>query len=288
MQLKSLRLFLAVVETGSFVAAAERLHTVQSNVTAHIKKLETELGVQLVERNAPVRPTSAGRALEGYAQGILRQHDEAIAFFKGSVPPSGELRIGSMETTAALRLPPLLNTFHAAYPLVRIALTVGPTAELRDGLLAGRFDCIFMAGRLVHRQFFLQKAFSERLVLVSARPLQRLPDPELLASSSFLAFRQGCSYRQRIEVLLNHCGVSATRIAEFGSLDAMLGCVAAGMGYALLPAAVIEAQKYRFDIHMLEIPEEIANIDTYFVANETQTWTPAIHSLHRLLNGECA
>lgn len=119
MQLKSLRLFMAVAETGSFVAAAKQLYTVQSNVTAHIKKLEEELGVQLIQRAGRVRPTSAGLALVAYAERMLTAHDEAVSLFKGQDKTSGRLRIGAMETTTALRLPPLLAAYHAAQPGVR-------------------------------------------------------------------------------------------------------------------------------------------------------------------------
>src|SRR5258708_2089023 len=108
MQLKSLRMFLAVCDSGSFGAAAQQLHTVQSNVTAHVKKLEDEAGVQLLERSAPVHATPAGRLLEQYARRMLADHDEALALLQGSSRAAGALRIGSMETTAALRLPPLL------------------------------------------------------------------------------------------------------------------------------------------------------------------------------------
>src|SRR5256885_1679381 len=76
MQLKSLRMFLAVCDSGSFGAAAQQLHTVQSNVTAHVKKLEDEAGVQLLERSAPVHATPAGRLLEQYARRMLADRSE--------------------------------------------------------------------------------------------------------------------------------------------------------------------------------------------------------------------
>lgn len=278
MQFKSLRIFLTVAETGSFVAAAERLHTVQSNVTAHIKKLETELGAQLVDRNGRTRLTSAGHALRDYADRILRAHDEALSLFKGRRSPGGTLRIGAMETTTALRLPPILAAFHARHPEVEIKLTTGPTADLSAGLLEGGFDCVFIAGKLEHRRFHLFKAFTEQLVLVASEPLAEMPPSEQLLSTTFLAFRQGCSYRQRIELLLSSCGISAARIIEFGSLDAILGCVAAGMGYAVLPKSTIDTQRHRFDIHSLELPESVAIVDTYFAAAEPETWTPALAS----------
>lgn len=124
--------------------------------------------------------------------------------------------------------------------------------------MEGRFDCVFVSGYLERSRFHLRKAFAERLVLVSAEPLEAMPPAERLLCSTFLAFRQGCSYRQRIELLFAASGISAARIMEFGTLDAILACVAAGMGYALLPAATVEAQKYRFSIHSLELPDVIA------------------------------
>lgn len=276
MQLKSLRLFKAVAETGSFVAAAERLHTVQSNVTAHIKKLEEEVSAQLVHRNGPARLTSAGLALLEYAERMLSAHDEALALFKGGEAAWGRLRIGAMETTTALRLPPILATFHARHPEVHIELQTGPSADLVQLLLEGQVDCIFVAGRLEHRRFHQLKVFNEQLVLVGPAPMTAMPTAEKLLASAFLAFRQGCSYRQRIELLLSSFGVSAARVFEFGTLDAMLGCVSAGMGYTLLPRATVEAHRHRFDIHFLELPQPIAEVDTYFAAAAPATWTPAL------------
>lgn len=276
MQLKSLRLFMAVVETGSFVAAAERLHTVQSNVTAHVKKLEEELGVQLIDRKGRARPTSAGHALADHAERILAAHDEAVALFQGDAAPRGRLRIGAMETTMALRLPPLLADFHARHPEVDIELQAGPTADLVAGLSEGHLDGAFVAGRIEDRRFHQLRAFRERLVLVAAEPLSAMPATETLLATPFLAFRQGCSYRQRIELLLSAHGVSATRLFEFGSLDAILGGVAAGMGYAILPQATVDAHRHRFDIHCLALPAPIAEVDTYFAAPPRDTWTPAL------------
>ncbi|SDU30217.1 LysR substrate-binding domain-containing protein [Halopseudomonas salegens] len=276
MQLRSLQVLLAVAETGSFVAAASRLHTVQSNITAHIKKLETELDTLLVTRGNRAALTPAGFLLKGYAERMTAAHDEAVLLLRGKNTPLGQLRIGAMETTTAFRLPPLLAAFHKAYPAIELKLTTGPTADLTTGLIEGRFDCVFIAGKLNHPGIENTRAFVEELVLVTDKPLDRLPTSAEWFSSSFLAFRQGCSYRQRIELLLSAAGVSATRIIDFGTLDAMLGCVAAGMGYALLPRSTVAAQSHRFDVHWVEIPREIALIDTYFATPPEHSWTPAL------------
>ena len=231
MQLKSLRMFLDVAETGSFVASAERQNTVQSNVTAHVKKLEEELGARLFHRKNKARLTTAGRTLVDYARRMLQTHDDALGLFNGEAGKSSRLRLGSMETTAAVRLPPVLANFHHRYPEVDMTIETCPSAELLSRLLEGVLDGIFIAGRPEHGNLFIKKAFTERLVLVGSKPFSRLPTPEQLIETTFLAFRQGCSYRQRIELLLASYGVTSAKIFDFGSIDGILGCVAAGMGY---------------------------------------------------------
>ncbi|CAB5684087.1 HTH-type transcriptional regulator gltR [Delftia tsuruhatensis] len=286
MQLKSLRMFLAVCDSGSFGAAAQQLHTVQSNVTAHVKKLEDEAGVQLIERSAPVHATPAGRLLERYARRMLADHDESLALLQGSARAAGALRIGSMETTAALRLPPLLARLHQAQPGLDLELRTATTAELLADLLAGRLDCAFVSGMPPQSRLQGWKVFEEELVLVTAFALQRFPDAAQLSAMPFLAFRQGCSYRQRIELLLAARGVAA-RIMEMGSLDAILGCVAAGMGYGLLPRSVVQAQQHRFGVHITALPgalaREVAHVETWFAVPARTGWSPALHACVGLL-----
>lgn len=289
MQLKSLRMFLAVCDSGSFGAAAQQLHTVQSNVTAHVKKLEDEAGVQLLERSAPVHATPAGRLLERYARRMLADHDEALALLQGSARAAGALRIGSMETTAALRLPPLLARLHQAQPGLDLELRTATTAELLADLLAGRLDCAFVSGMPPQSRLQGWRVFEEELVLVTAFALPRFPDAAQLSAMPFLAFRQGCSYRQRIELLLAARGVAA-RIMEMGSLDAILGCVAAGMGYGLLPRSVVQAQQHRFGVHLTALPgalaREVAHVETWFAVPARAGWSPALHACVEVLGIE--
>ena len=288
MQLKSLRMFLDLAETGSFVATAERRHTVQSNVTAHVKKLEEELGVQLFHRKNKVQLTTAGRTLSDYAKRMLQAHDDALGLFNGEQGKSSQLRLGSMETTAAIRLPPILASFHRQYPEVELTLKTSPSAELLSQLLEGELDGVFVANRPEHKNLLIKKVFRERLVLVGPDPFDQFPSPEQLIEATFLAFRQGCSYRQRIELLLASYGMSSGKLFEFGSIDGILGCVAAGMGYTVMPLSTVEAHRQRFSIGCHALPPAIAELDTYFITAKTDTWTPAltefVNSLNELTN----
>lgn len=287
MQLRSLHILVAVCDSGGFGAAAQRLHTVQSNVTAHIQKLEDELGVQLIERGPPVRPTTAGLQLLPYAQRMLQTHDEACALFAAHAQPTGVLRIGAMETTAALRLPPVLAEVHRDCPQLQLQLRTAPSAPLLELLAAGELDCALVAGAPVDARWQAWPVFEEELVLVSAQRLGAWPAPAQWQGQPFLVFRQGCSYRQRVELLLHEMGVSAARMMELGSLDAILGCVAAGMGWALMPQAVVQAQQHRFGVHMRRLPAplrpRLAQVQTFWVAGARAGWSPGLQALAQRL-----
>ena len=131
MDLAGLRVVKAVADTGSVSRAAEALNCVQSNVTARIKRLEEDLGVDLFLRlSRGMEPTPAGRVLSGYADRVLRlvaQARDAVAEAAGR---GGRLAVGSMESTAAVRLPPVLARFHRDHPDVELTITPGPTETL--------------------------------------------------------------------------------------------------------------------------------------------------------------
>jgi DNA-binding transcriptional LysR family regulator len=283
MELKSLRLFLEAAESGSFVAAAERANTVQSNVTAHIKKLESELNTQLFERKGGIRLTGAGTTLLDHARKILSSHDDVLGLFQQQHSANSRLRIASMETTTAIRLPAILAAFYQRYPQVDLTVETSPSAQLVERLIKGEADGIFVAGETRHSQFYHQKVFSEQLVLVGPGEFTHIPAAEELLESAFLSFRQGCSYRQRIELFLASQGIHSTRIFEFGSIDGMLGCVAGGMGYALMPLSVVLSHQGRFNIGYQEIADDIALVDTYFSTGNPQSWSPALKQFVELL-----
>lgn len=276
MLIRSLEIFRAVVDTGSFSAAAERLHTVQSNVTAHIKKLETELDARLLERRTPVVPTPAGRQLLSYARRIVALHDDAVARFHPQAEPAGELRLGSMETTAAVHLPGLLSTFSRRWPHLAVHLRTGTSSALIEAVRAGQLDAAFVTGEKVGEDVLLRPVFEERLVLVSNRPLDAMPDRATLAQTAFLAFRQGCGYRHSIEKLFAEQRVPAPRIHEFGSLDAIVGCVAAGMGLALLPESTVRQYRQRFELHTLTLPASFADVTTQLATLPRPSWSRAL------------
>ena len=87
-----------------------------------------------------------------------------------------------------------------------------------------------------------------------------------------------------MELFLSSSGVATSNVFEFGSIDGILGCVAAGMGYTLMPLSCVEAHCHRFDIGYVEIPASIAEVDTYFATADPKTWTPALTRFSAILD----
>jgi DNA-binding transcriptional LysR family regulator len=194
MDAADLKVFEAVARLGGMSRAAAELHTVQSNVTARIRALEARLGTPLFQRHSRgVALTAAGRRLLPYALRVQRLLEEARRAAVDDGRPRGALAIGSLETTAALRLAPLLSAYVAAYPLVDLALRTGTTSELIEEVLEQRVEGAFVCGPVSHPELAQEVVFREELALLTAPGVssldQLLGQPEV----KIIVLRAGCS-----------------------------------------------------------------------------------------------
>src|SRR6476469_1822103 len=138
MELNDIRTFAAVARPGGIPPRGEELNTVQSNVTQRVKALEAEIGTPLFDRHIRgMTLTGAGRRLLPYAQRMTALSREAVLAARDDGEPKGPLAIGSMETTAAVRLPALLAEFHRRFPAVRLSVRTATTADLMTAVLDG-------------------------------------------------------------------------------------------------------------------------------------------------------
>jgi DNA-binding transcriptional LysR family regulator len=261
-----LRVFEAVARLGGMNRAAAELNTVQSNVTARVKALEEELEQKLFERHSRgVTPTAAGRRLLPYAQRVAQLLDEAKRATMDDGKPKGTLAIGSLETTAALRLSPLLTQFAEAYPAVDLMLRTGTTAELIEAVLQRQVEGAFVCGPVDHPDLQETTIFREELVVLSSPAFRTLEEVLARRDLKIVVLRLGCSYRQRLEEVLTRRGVVGLRKMEFGTLESIVACVAAGLGITLLPRSLIGPvwRDGRMAIHALPAAE--SRVETQFI-----------------------
>ena len=263
-----LAVFAAAAKTGGITRAAETLHTVQSNVTQRIRRLEAELGVPLFNRHARgVTLTSAGAQLLPYAERSGRLLTEAKQAAADGTTARGRIAIGALESATAVRLPPVLAAYGAACPDVDIEIDTGTTAALVDAVLARRLEAAFVAGTVSHPELLAVPMVEEELVVVTAPWVDELDDLDAAGAPplKLIVFRAGCSYRTRLETLLAERGIVNARRLEFGTLDGIIGCVGAGIGITMLPRIVVTkaAREDRVALHRL--PADAARIETVLI-----------------------
>lgn len=287
MELRHLRIFCAAAEYGSFTAAADKVHTVQSNVTMRVKELEAELQQQLfVRQKSGIVLTSAGQTFLGYARRILQLADEGRNALLDTITPTGHLRLGSMETTAAIRLPQVLTKYRQMCPQVQLSLVTGTTVELIKAVESHRLDGAFVGGFHQNAALAQEEVFEEELVLVSSREFSSLASLiETMPQQTVLVFRTGCFYRSTLEHWFYQAGLVPNQILELGTLDGILSCVAAGMGVTLLPRTVAENYGVRQEICYHQLPPEFANVKTVFIRRQDTVATPALLAFIGLARG---
>jgi len=266
MDATDLKVFEAVARHGSMNRAATELNTVQSNVTARVRALEVELGVLLFQRHARgVKITPAGRRMLPFSARISKLLSDAKTAARDDGVPDGVLEVGTLETTAALRLPSVLATFTKAFPKVRPVVTTGTTCSLINDVVECRLEGAFVAGPVDHPDLQQESVFREELVLVTPRSIRSIEDLPSITELKTIVFRIGCSYRTRLDNLLNRAGILAAQPLEFGSIEAILGCVASGVGITLLPKGIVAAAWRDGRVAVHELPPEFAEVQTVFI-----------------------
>jgi LysR family transcriptional regulator, cell division regulator len=279
MDAADLKVFEAVARLGGMNRAAVELNTVQSNITARIQALEADIGSMLLERHSRgVTLTQAGQRLLPYADKVARLLDDARRAARDDGAPRGVLTIGSLETTAALRLTPLLTRYATDNPAVDLVLRTGTTCELVGDTLGQRGDGAFVCGPVAHPELEEQVMFREELVLLAAPGVASLSAALTTGEVRLVVLRAGCSYRQMLQTLLVRRGIVVQRLLEFGTLEAIFGCITAGLGITLLPRALVGGVCDAGRVSMHALPPEDAMVETVFIRRRDRFTSSALHA----------
>ncbi|MFM9888868.1 MAG: LysR substrate-binding domain-containing protein [Burkholderiales bacterium] len=265
MDLAALTIFKSVVDHGGVNKAAAKLHRVPSNVTTRIKQLEEQLGAKLFLRVGRRLTLSAeGKLLLPFADQLLRLSSEAEAALRNG-KPRGTLRIGALESTAASRLPPVLSRYHELYPDVQIELVTGTSGALVSHVHKQDVEAAFVAEPFNADDLDTQTVFVEELVLITPKSFDPIRSAKDIGNRTVIAFSAGCSYRQRLEAWLGSSKVLPDRVIEFQSYHAIIACVAAGSGIAIVPRAVLELTSAAHNVMMTALPANVAKARTQLV-----------------------
>jgi DNA-binding transcriptional LysR family regulator len=244
MDLRQLAALVAVADTGTFSAAADQLHTVQSNVSTHVARLERELGVTLVDRQQG-RLTEEGEVVVARARRVAGELDALVAdvaSLRDEV--AGSVRMGIIGTTGRWLMPHLLTGVEEAHPKVRVGVLEGNTTALIPHLVGGRLDLAIVNLPVVDPDVSVDLLFEEDLLLVapSGHPLAATTSEITmaeLADHELLLPPPGASIRVDLDAAAAESGVGLRAKAELDGMRLMASLTLEGYGAAVLPSSAV-------------------------------------------------
>lgn len=243
-----LRSFAAIVDTGSFTLAAERLAMTQSTISQQLARLEESLGAVLVDRTArPIKSTPAGERLLGYARRILALQEEAQAAL-GDPAGTAPIRIGVPEDIVSSEMAQVFHDFTRRHREVHLDVTAGLSRDLTRSYRAGEFDILVAKEPTASPD--CRATFPEALAwFESAEAPQAWPNPVPL-----VAFPPGGLYREAMFERIEHERLRWYIAFSGSSLHNVLVAVEAGLGLSLLPRAAAGGYRVRQYAHFPEEP----------------------------------
>jgi len=241
-EIRQLRAFVAIAESGTFTAGALRVHVTQAAISMQIRQLETEIGAKVFVR-APrhVILTEAGEQLLRRARHILREHDAAldeIAELAGA--ERGRLRIGSASAMVLTeQLPSILKELRKQHPAADIAVTSGTSEVLVDQILAGEVDIAFVSLPVDVRGIKTERLSEDQLVAIASPQhklaKQRTISAYTLAGERLILGERGGNTRRLIDQFFAQAGVSLRVAMELSRQQAIKRMVEEDMGVGIVP-----------------------------------------------------
>ncbi|MFK7697400.1 LysR family transcriptional regulator [Paenibacillus sp. HJGM_3] len=244
MDIRTIKTFQTIVRLGSFQRAAEDLLYGQSTITMHVQKLESDLGIKLLERGKKLQLTEAGRLFHQQADLLLKDYDHLHAMMTELLQgEAGQIRIGAMEPTASYRLPHIIGPFLREHPKVQISVQINNTTVLGQMLADGLIDLAICSTPETGVDHSFEPLFSEELrLLVPTTHKLASKDPVFLQdlqNERLLMTTGVCPYRKKLESALLEKGGSPYAGMEIGSMSALKFYVQAQFGIAVVPVITV-------------------------------------------------
>jgi DNA-binding transcriptional LysR family regulator len=286
MDSNDLRIFIAVAQEGSVTRAAQRLGYVQSNITARIQYLESELNTQLFYRQQGMKITSSGEKLLPRAAQILHQLDEIKSGISDSGEPIGRLSIGANYTVSSLHLPKLLSQYHKAYPEIDLTLETSNSEDLIDKVLHFQLDGAFVKSQSLDDVNIVKELTSEEeLVLIASPQYNNIQE---VCANTFLMKLKGCSNRSQLEAWFKYENISPVRYIELNTLDSIIEGVIEGLGVSFVPQSSIREFEQKGRIKSFPIPSEFSSTTAYFIRHKNCVMTSGLTKFIEMIKNETA
>ncbi|EHR1564113.1 tricarballylate utilization LysR family transcriptional regulator TcuR [Salmonella enterica] len=244
MELRQLRYFVRIIETGSMGSAAQDLDIGVSALSQQMSRLENELAIRLLQRTSRgVTPTNAGLAFYSQAQLALRHADDAILAAR-EARLSGHVSVGMAPSTASILGIPFLHAMQENYADVRLHVVESLSGNLERMINTRQIDLavVFQKDKIL--RWSARPILEEQLFLIGSHALlAALPDnpitPEQLADIPLIMPSQGHGLRGRLDAVCQEHALNVEIVAEIDGLALLMRAVRDGLGATLQPGAAI-------------------------------------------------
>lgn len=290
MDIRRLEVFRKVVELKSFTKAAEAALLSQPTVSEHIRNLEEELGLKLVDRlGREAAATPVGRLLYNYAVRMTQLQQEAlqaVARFNGAL--SGEVRIGASSLPGAYILPRLIGSFCRQHPEVKPIVQISGSRGIAAKIMEGEVDLGLVGAIWNERGLEWTGLFADTLVLAVPpdHPLAARKSVALgeLANYPCILREQGSGTRKILARMLESQGLRENDLREaavLGSNEAVREAVKAGVGMAVLSARSVTQDAQAGVLATLDLEDGVAERPIYLIQRKNRELSPAAAALDR-------
>jgi DNA-binding transcriptional LysR family regulator len=229
LELDVLRSLATGMDLGSFAKAADRLGRSQSAISLQLRKLEAQVGVELLRKQGRgLALTEAGEVMLAYARRLLALNDEAVAAVRGPAI-SGSLRFGLPQDFAETWFPRTLAQFSRAHPQTQVSVTVGRNADLLERLDRGELDLVLVLAHGLERPK-VTPILDLPMAWIGPRD-QPLPEPA--AGVKLVMFEAPCVFRRAAAAALDPAGLPWRVVFSSPSLSGLWAAIAAGIGISL-------------------------------------------------------
>ncbi|AVQ79873.1 MULTISPECIES: LysR family transcriptional regulator [unclassified Variovorax] len=272
--LTDLRLFVATAELGNLTRAAERQHLSLAAASARIKALETQAGLQLLQREARgVRLLPPGEAFLHHARLVLHQTEQLRADlleYGGGL--RGHLRVFANTTAVTDFLPEILPGFLANNPRINVDLQEKPNAQIPRGVLDGRADIGIVAGRVDTLGLEAIHFSTDRLVLVTSRK-HRFARRRSIAFAETLdedaiGMQQGSTLQTFLAQITDNLGKRQKLRIQLGSFDAMCRMIGSGVGIGVVPESAARRNQDSMQLALIDLSDAWCVRERYLLVRD--------------------
>lgn len=241
MDTRQLETILAIEQHGGFAAAAEAINLTASAVSQQVSALEAELGVQLFDRaRRPPALTAKGAEMVRSARTILQIVTETKAAVSGG-RVRGTLAFGSLRTGANSLAPKALATLRTKYPDLNFRLRIGMSEELMSEVVSGQLDAALVADHVaVPPSLRWTPVVNEPLIVITPPGTGALSLEDLVATVPYVRYRTQVPLARQIDTEIARLGASPRQVVSVNSMISVVGCVQAGLGFAVIPRIALQ------------------------------------------------